>query len=73
MPSPRLGYPNLGLGLGLRTTHFPHILREWPAVDWFEIIPKTSLDSAVGRHPEQVAGGHRRDARGVDVDRAPTH
>ncbi len=40
---PRLGYPNLGVGL--RTVHFEHILREQPAVDWFEIISENFLDS----------------------------
>ena len=42
---PRLGYPNLGLGVGLRTVHFEHILREQPAVDWFEIISENFMDS----------------------------
>jgi len=37
--------PNLGLGVGLRTVHFAHILREWPQVDWFEIISENFLDS----------------------------
>ena len=41
----RLGYPNLGLGIGLRSTHFPHILTEHPAVDWFEIISENFMDS----------------------------
>ena len=41
----RLGYPNLGLGVGLRTVHFEHILREQPAVDWFEIISENFMDS----------------------------
>src|SRR5438105_7788535 len=36
---------DLGLGLGLRTVHFSHILREWPAVDWFEVISENFLDS----------------------------
>jgi len=42
---PRLGYPNLGLGVGLRTVHFEHILREQPAVDWFEVISENFMDS----------------------------
>ena len=42
MTPARLGYANLGLGLGLRTVHFPYILEHHPSVDWFEIIPKTS-------------------------------
>ena len=46
MVSPRLGLENLGLGVGLRTVHFPYILAEWPAVDWFEIISENFLDTA---------------------------
>lgn len=42
---PRLGLPNLGLGVGLRTVHFDYILREWPAVDWFEVISENFMDS----------------------------
>lgn len=42
---PRLGNPDLGLGIGLRTVHFNHILREWPAVDWFEVISENFLNS----------------------------
>ena len=45
MPAPRLGYPNLGLGVGLRTVHFPHLLQHQPAVDWFEIISENFMDS----------------------------
>ncbi len=41
----RLGHPNLGLGIGLRTTHFPHILTQHPVVDWFEIISENFMDS----------------------------
>ncbi|MBL4604653.1 MAG: DUF692 domain-containing protein [Flavobacteriaceae bacterium] len=41
----RLGLPNLGLGLGLRTQHFNHILKEEPEVDWFEIISENFMDS----------------------------
>jgi uncharacterized protein len=44
-PSTKHGLPDLGLGLGLRTVHFSHILREWPAVDWFEIISENFIDS----------------------------
>src|SRR5215470_13659270 len=43
--SPRLGHPHLGLGVGLRAAHFAHILREWPAVDWFEVISENFIDS----------------------------
>lgn len=42
---PRLGYANLGLGVGLRTVHFQHILSVQPQVDWFEIISENFMDS----------------------------
>ncbi|MBI1248936.1 DUF692 family protein [bacterium] len=45
MPEPRLGYENLGLGVGLRHPHFNYILENWPAVDWFEIISENYIDS----------------------------
>lgn len=40
-----LGLPNLGLGLGLRSQHFNHILATQPEVDWFEIISENFMDS----------------------------
>ena len=46
MPTPRLGNPNLGLGIGLRSVHFPYILANHPQVDWFEIISENFIDSA---------------------------
>jgi uncharacterized protein (UPF0276 family) len=49
---PRLGYANLGLGVGLRTTHFPYILEHHPEVDWFEIISENFMDS--GGRPRYV-------------------
>jgi uncharacterized protein (UPF0276 family) len=52
MLSPRLGHPNLGLGVGLRTVHFPYILKHNPAVDWFEIISENFMDS--GGRPRYV-------------------
>lgn len=41
----KLGLPNLGLGLGLRSQHFNHILDKSPAVDWFEVISENFMDS----------------------------
>jgi len=29
---PRFGLPNLGVGVGLRTTHYEHLLTAWPEV-----------------------------------------
>lgn len=45
MRKPRLGHENLGLGVGLRTVHFSHILEHRPEVDWFEIISENFMDS----------------------------
>ncbi|MBM78980.1 MAG: hypothetical protein CMJ78_00090 [Planctomycetaceae bacterium] len=45
MIEPRLGHPNLGLGVGLRTVHYNYILEKNPKVDWFEIISENYMDS----------------------------
>ena len=50
--SNRLGVPHLGLGVGLRTLHFSHILGDWPDVDWFEVISENFMDS--GGRPRYV-------------------
>ncbi|MXV13888.1 MNIO family bufferin maturase [Hufsiella ginkgonis] len=42
--TPRLGLPNLGLGVGLRSKHYQHLLREPLQVDWFEIISENYID-----------------------------
>ena len=54
---PRLGLPNLGLGLGLRHPHYGHILQHGPQVGWFEIISENFIDHhGYARHVlEQVA------------------
>ena len=44
--------PALGLGLGLRNTHFDRILADWPEVDWFEAISENFMDS--GGRPRYV-------------------
>lgn len=41
----RLGHPDVGLGVGLRSVHFPYILEHNPPVDWFEIISENYMDS----------------------------
>lgn len=41
----RFGLPPLGLGVGLRSPHFAHILQHRPAVDWFEVISENYIDS----------------------------
>ena len=48
----RFGFPDLGFGVGLRTTHFGHILSKWPAVDFFEILSENFM--GIGGRPVYV-------------------
>jgi uncharacterized protein (UPF0276 family) len=58
--------PDLGIGIGLRTVHFPHILAEKPVIDWFEVLsenfldtggrPMYVLDQVVERYPVALHG-----------------
>jgi len=41
----RWNLPDLGIGIGLRTVHFGHILGQWPAIDWFEILSENFMDT----------------------------
>jgi uncharacterized protein len=43
--SNRWSLPDLGIGIGLRTVHFPHILAKHPAVDWFEVLSENFMDT----------------------------
>ncbi len=52
MTPPRFDLPQLGFGVGLRTPHFAHILREQPPVDWFEIISENYMDT--GGRPRYI-------------------
>jgi uncharacterized protein len=62
----RFSLPNLGIGLGLRTVHYAHILEHQPAVDWFEILsenymqtrgrPLHFLDRVAERYPIAMHG-----------------
>ncbi len=52
MDSTAPGRANLGLGVGLRSVHYAHILEHWPAVDWFEIISENYMDS--GGRPRYI-------------------
>lgn len=66
---PRLGNPHLGLGVGLRSVHFPYILQKWPEVDWFEIISENFMDSE-GRPRyvlDQIAERYALVAHGVSL------
>jgi uncharacterized protein (UPF0276 family) len=42
----RFGLPDLGIGLGLRTVHYRHILEQSPEVGWFEIISENYMQTA---------------------------
>ena len=48
--TPRLGLPDLGIGVGLRVPHYRHILDNRPSVDFFEVISENFM----------VAGGKPR-------------
>lgn len=64
--SNRWNLPDLGIGVGLRTVHFPHILSQKPDVDWFEVLsenfmdtegrPLHVLDQVVERYPVVLHG-----------------
>lgn len=53
--------PNLGIGIGLRVPHYEEIFRDWPKIDWFEIIsenfmvdggkPLENLERILERYP----------------------
>ena len=41
----RFGFKDLGIGIGLRTVHYPHILSKRPKIDWFEVLSENYLDT----------------------------
>jgi uncharacterized protein len=41
----RFGLPDLGIGIGLRATHFGEILSRWPKLDWFEVLSENYMDT----------------------------
>jgi hypothetical protein len=41
----RFGIGDLGIGVGLRASHFGLILRRWPDVDWFEVLSENYMDT----------------------------
>ncbi|HEY8040863.1 MAG TPA: DUF692 domain-containing protein [Polyangiaceae bacterium] len=62
----RFGLPDLGVGLGLRTAHYAHVVEVQPEVDWFEILsenymqtagrPLHYLDAVAARYPVAMHG-----------------
>ena len=53
----RFGLPDLGLGIGLRSVHYPTILERHPPVDFFEILSENYLatEGRPVRVVEQIA------------------
>jgi len=45
MANNRWGYPDLGFGIGLRSVHFEHILKNNPPIDWFEVLSENYMDT----------------------------
>jgi uncharacterized protein (UPF0276 family) len=66
METDRFGLPQLGFGVGLRTVHYEHILRERPRLGWFEVLsdnylhtrgrPLDFLDQIADRYPVALHG-----------------
>jgi uncharacterized protein (UPF0276 family) len=62
----RWNFPDLGVGIGLRTVHYPHILEKKPEIDFFEILsenymntggrPVWTLDQVAERYPIVMHG-----------------
>jgi uncharacterized protein len=69
MTQPRLGVPDLGIGVGLRVPHYRHILSQRPSVDFFEIISENFMVDG-GKpifHLEQVMEQYRLIQHGVSL------
>jgi uncharacterized protein len=50
--------PDLGVGIGLRNTHYSHILDKRPEVPWFEVISENFMGLRAGSgDPARAAGG----------------
>jgi len=45
MKDNRWSFPDLGLGVGLRTPHYAHILSERPDIGFFEVLTENYLDT----------------------------
>lgn len=41
----RFGIPDLGIGIGLRASHYGEILSRWPKLDWFEVLSENYMDT----------------------------
>jgi uncharacterized protein len=39
----RFNVPDLGIGVGFRVPHYPQVVDEYPAMDWFEVISENFM------------------------------
>jgi uncharacterized protein len=65
----RYAIPDLGIGVGLRGPHVAHVVRERPAMDWFEIISENYFaEGGLARsHLESVRASYRLVPHGVSL------
>ena len=65
---------DLGVGIGLRSAHFAHILENWPDLDWFEILSENFMNT--GGRPlrvlEQIAERYPIVMHGVSMNLGST-
>jgi uncharacterized protein len=65
----RHAIPDLGIGVGLRSPHMGHVLRDRPAMDWFEIISENYFaEGGIARaNLESVRATYRLVPHGVSL------
>ncbi len=65
----RHSIPDLGVGVGFRTPHVQQVLRERPAMDWFEVISENYFaEGGIQRaNLEALRGGYRVVPHGVSL------
>jgi uncharacterized protein (UPF0276 family) len=65
----RFSIPDLGVGVGFRTPHALSILREGPAMDWFEVISENFFaEGGIQRaHLDALRGAYRVVPHGVSL------
>jgi uncharacterized protein len=70
MTAPRLGAPDLGVGVGLRAPHHEQIIAERPRVDWFECISENFMlpGGKPLAHLDAVRQSYRVVLHGVSLD-----
>jgi len=61
---------DLGVGVGLRSVHFQHVLRERPRVDWFEILSENFMHTSGPQLDvlDAVAANYRIAMHGVSLN-----